>query len=189
MPAATPTSRNDYFFIPTDFLKKWFGSDSSPTNFEPNLGATILNKYMCQHKRLNPLAISKMKLVSRKGLEAMKSYFELKPSEVGALEAENDDTTRCNECVDRCFEYLRCREKLKQEAKEVKSLQKYEYNDGLEGETKMVRSPMTEGSDDLYDSGSGDNENEVIIIDSEKKNEKNKEKSLNDLKCLKSRYI
>ena len=98
---------------------------------------------MCQHKRLNPLAVNKFKLVSKEGVELLKKALMLSAAELGVFEATNDDTTRCKQCVLNCFEYLRSKEKIKQDTKILRNLMKaetqYEKNLSTKSNEEILR--------------------------------------------------
>lgn len=116
---------NEAFFIPTEFLKKWLSDPSDKT---------VLNssqKYLCRHKKLNPLAVNRFKLVSKKGLEALMGFYGAKETEIGALEASNEETTRCLTCVSNIMAFIRLKERIKEDAKTLRNLLKSDVDEDL----------------------------------------------------------
>jgi len=53
---------DDLFFINTDYLRKLLSLQSKLVDTAEAVSVNSIQKYMCQHKRLNPLAVNKFKL-------------------------------------------------------------------------------------------------------------------------------
>jgi ubiquitin carboxyl-terminal hydrolase 48 len=114
------TPQDHIYFIPTDFLRKFLMS----TNDVISLGGST-QKYMCPHKRLNPFAVNRFKVVSSKGLDTLKSSYSLSLTDIGAFEVNNgDSTTMCMQCIRNIYAYLRFKEDLKNDAKVFRNLVK-----------------------------------------------------------------
>lgn len=115
-----------YYFIPTDFVRKLVSGEFDQIKTELN---SITSKYLCDHNRLNPLAINRFKLVSRTGLKIFCDKNSTSLKDIGALEAFNNSSVRCWPCVFNCFNYLKFKEDIKQDMKRVRQLLKYEYDE------------------------------------------------------------
>jgi hypothetical protein len=132
-PSWTPTLKEDTFFLPVETIKQVVSGEwSSMTRAAQN--ATL--KYMCAHRRLNPLAVARFKLVSRRGLEIMSNCYTVSISETGAFPAYSRETTVCEQCVFNCCNYLACKERLRVDVKEVKNLLKLEWREEGNNETQ-----------------------------------------------------
>jgi hypothetical protein len=72
--------------------------------------------------------ITKLKLISKMGYDKINEIYNTKISNLSSffLKAYDPETTRCRECVSSCFEYVKCKERLKNDTKLVKSLLKTE---------------------------------------------------------------
>ena len=141
----------DFFFLAVETVKQiiageWTGLNKAAQN--------ATGKYLCaQHKRLNPLACNRVKLVSRRGLEAITNFYSASHADIGAVEVSSG---MCRECVRCCFAYLACKEKLKQEAKVVKQLLKQEFNEESDDHVGLECSD----DNDLFSSEKNPNEGE-----------------------------
>ncbi|CAF0845967.1 unnamed protein product, partial [Brachionus calyciflorus] len=145
------TEKDLYYFIPVDFVRKLIAGDFSHGQTDLN---TLTNKFLCSHKKLNPLATNRLKLVSRKGLDIFCNVYSTSLSDLGTLEAFNNTTTRCWPCVTHCFEYIKFKDNVKQDVKIFRQLLKYEYSS-----ENVKRSE----------------EDDVILIDNSDYSENNKE--------------
>jgi hypothetical protein len=130
------------YYLTTDFLRKWL---TSPNTICSNELASLnsVQKYICPHKRLNPLAVNRFKLISKLGLDRILDIYSIKINDLNAFEAYNDEVTRCWECVTNCYEYLKCKEKLKQDAKILRNLLKNdsennEYNQNPNAPVELI---------------------------------------------------
>lgn len=142
---SSQTPKEDMFFMPAETIKQimsgeWInsggpattnsgsgvkkkGGQSSSAASSSLANLTPMTKYLCSHRRLNPLAINRVKLVSRSGLELIKSIYSIDLIGSGAvLPAYDDQTTRCRVCVRNCVAYLRCKEKLKFDSKLIEQI-------------------------------------------------------------------
>ncbi len=117
---------DELFFINTDYLRKLLSLQSKLVDTAEAVSVNSIQKYMCQHKRLNPLAVNKFKLVRREGVEFIQSVLAMDLADMGVLEAGSMATTKCRLCVVNCFEYLRCKERIKSDSKILKNLIKSE---------------------------------------------------------------
>ena len=120
---ASKLPRSQMYFLSVDFLKRLL---SFQNNLCSSDAASInsIQKYLCPHRKLNPLAIGKFKLVNKEGLEKIMSVFTLQLSDLGALEAGSEEATQCRKCVLNCFDYLKMKEKMKTDAKLLRNLLK-----------------------------------------------------------------
>lgn len=163
-------AKTDYFFLPTEVIRKILEIDSnsnsnsqqsdSSTDLQLskiNLGPNSMTKYLCAHKHVNPLAINRLKVVSRRGLDLLKSKSGIE-WETFALPAYSQSTTLCWKCVLACFEYLKLREELKNELKKFKVMNQIEYTDGmaaaaagLEIDTKSIKKKKQHQQNDEND--------------------------------------
>ncbi|RNA09573.1 ubiquitin carboxyl-terminal hydrolase 48 isoform X1 [Brachionus plicatilis] len=123
---ASMAEKELYYFVPVDFVRKLIAGEFSQIQNEL---PSVTNKYLCAHKRLNPLAINRFKLVSRKGLDIFCEKNSANLSDIGALEAFNNSTTRCWPCVFNCFDYLKFKDDIKQDMKKVRQMLKYEFDE------------------------------------------------------------
>jgi hypothetical protein len=124
------TPKDDYFFLPVETIKQIVSGEWVPGGSKSAPNSIV--KYLCSHKHLNPLAVNRVKLVARRGLTTMQNFFSLSlSSDIGALEAYNKDTTLCTMCVLNCCNYLSCKDRLRNDSREVKNLlnEKYEFSD------------------------------------------------------------
>lgn len=155
---------SDYYFLPTEVIRKILDlkieidSKSNSTTDQNsceetklNLGPNTITKYICGHNRLNPFAINKFKVVSRSGLDLLKAKLKIEWNSF-ALPVYNTRTTLCFECVQVCLEFLRLRETLKIQAKNVRTLLQIEFN---QAEVNRITK-----SKQHYE-----NENDVLIIE------------------------
>lgn len=173
-------SKKDHFFLPTEVIRKLLEVDNN--NKDDGTGANsgakssqnennlvdpnAMVKYMCSHKHLNPFAINKLKVVSRRGLELLKEKLGVDWHAL-ALPAYDTGSTLCRQCVLFCLEYVKLREVLKNEAKRVRTLLQQEHTDendeycGSEsdGETNLPASKLKQQHN---------NENDDVLIIEEK---------------------
>jgi len=108
---------DELFFINTDYLRKLLSLKSKLNDTAESVSVNSIQKYMCQHKRLNPLAVNKFKLVRREGVEFIQTVLAMDLADMGVLKAGSMVTTKCRLCVVNCFEYLRCKERIKSDSK------------------------------------------------------------------------
>lgn len=116
--------------MPIETIKQIMSGDwlASLSNTKKNgssalASLTPMTKYLCSHKRLNPLAINRVKVVNRSGLDLIKSIYSIDLiGSNAALAAYDDQTTRCMACVNNCITYLKCKEKLKLDSKLIKQI-------------------------------------------------------------------
>jgi len=116
----------NYYYINTEFLRKLLTCHNISSN---DIQTTCsIQKYLCQHNKLNPLMITKLKLISKMGYDKINEIYNTKINNLSSffLKAYDPETTRCRECVSSCFEYVKCKERLKNDTKLVKSLLKTE---------------------------------------------------------------
>jgi ubiquitin carboxyl-terminal hydrolase 48 len=113
------TSRSDMYFVPTDFLRKFMLSCHDVISL-----SGPVQKYLCSHKRLNPFAINRFKIVNKQGLETLKNAYAVDFFEIGAFKIANDECTRCLQCVKNIFSYLKFKDDLKNDAKTFRGLVK-----------------------------------------------------------------
>ena len=162
--------KSQLYFLSIDFLKRLL---SFQNNLCPSDAASInsIQKYLCQHRKLNPLAVNKFKLVNKEGIDKIMNMFALSLNDLGALEAFNDDTTRCIICVSNCFEYLKCREKLKVDMKTIRTILKLEANNNGDQMVARNSDETSEQSDNSQPMNRGDemkrenDDEDVILID------------------------
>lgn len=119
------TKPSEAYFIATEFLKKWL-SEPSDKNI-----ANTTQKYLCKHKKLNPLAVNRFKLISKKGVEALLSFYSAKESDIGALDAFSDESTRCFSCVANIQSYIKLKERIKEDTKTLRNLLKSDVDEEL----------------------------------------------------------
>jgi hypothetical protein len=145
--------RNEgFYFINTDFIRKLISSQTG------NISSTseITSKYLCNHKHLNPFAINRFKLISKEGLFSILTNYAYKLNEIGAFEAENNETTRCLQCVVNIFDYLKLKDKLKDDSKLLRLLLKV-------GDSSANNDTEMNGNQE-----NGHTNGEVILIDDDK---------------------
>ena len=124
-PKRKPQSE-ELFYIHTDYLRKLLSLQSKLVDTTETASMNSIQKYMCQHKRLNPLVVNKFKLVRREGVEFIGGILAMDLADMGVLDASSMVTTKCRQCVVNCFEYLRCKERIKSDTKLLKGLMKSE---------------------------------------------------------------
>lgn len=90
----------------------------------------------------------------------------LSTAELGVFEANNDETTRCKQCVLNCFEYLRSKEKIKQDTKILRNLMKaetqYEKNLSTKSNEEILRETDEHSSPNALN-----NKNDIILIEND----------------------
>lgn len=116
----------ELYYINTDYLRKLLSLQTNLSQTTDSISTASIQKYLCQHKRLNPLAVNKFKLVRKEGIMLIMDQLQLEPSYFGVLEANNMITTKCRQCIVNCFEYLKCKEKIKSDTKLLRGLMKTE---------------------------------------------------------------
>lgn len=117
----------DSYLVSTDFLRKLLTCQNN-INLNETANGCSIQKYICQHNKLNPLMINKLKLISSNGYKNLKEIYATKINDLDSLflKTYDDSKTRCRECVYNCFEYLKCKERLKSDMKCVRMLLKNE---------------------------------------------------------------
>ena len=113
------------YFVNTEFIRKLL---LNQTNSITNV-SDMTSKYLCSHKRMNPFAINKFKLISKEGLECIIDNYGYKANEIGVFEASDNEKTRCFQCVCNIFDYLRLKDQIKEDTKHLKTLLKISEND------------------------------------------------------------
>lgn len=180
-----------YYFISVDFIRKLICGEFNQSQTDL-ASSNFTNKYLCAHKLLNPLAINRLKLVSRKGLELMCKVYSVNLADIGALEAYNNQTTRCWTCVTSCFEYLKCKDKLKQDAKLFKQLLKFEFDPmscekngrrSLEANEIIQKHKEEEGNSNVLIEKNSCDENDVILIEKQESGDNEQEDELKSEDC------
>jgi ubiquitin carboxyl-terminal hydrolase 48 len=121
------SNKSDSFFISTEFLKKLLTCQNN-INLNEIAASCSIQKYICQHNKLNPMMINKLKIISLNGYKNLKEIYSTKINDMNSLflKTYDDSQTRCRECVCNCFEYLKCKERLKFDMKSVRTLLKNE---------------------------------------------------------------
>lgn len=161
--------KSQFYFISADFIRKLISGEfnQSPADLSSN---SFTQKYLCSHKLLNPLAINRLKLVSKKGLDLMCSVYSVSLGDLGALEAFSNKTTRCWQCVFNCFDYLKCKDRIKQDGKLFKQLMKYEFelnNENINLEKSIEASELIkhyEQKGNEYNSNGESSESDDVIL-------------------------
>ena len=73
------------------------------------------------------MAVGKFKLVRREGIDLIKKQLNIElDNEICVFEANDMSMTKCRQCVINCFEYLKCKERIKNDTKILKGLMKTE---------------------------------------------------------------
>ena len=115
------------YFLNTEFIRKLLTGQKASIKLTPEATA----KYMCSHKHLNPFAINRFKLINKEGLDSILTNYSFNLNEIGAFDVENNHTTRCVQSVTNIFDYLKLKDKLKDDSKQIRSLLKINDNDFL----------------------------------------------------------
>lgn len=78
---ANPDDTEQLYFISTNYLKRLLSMQTKLSEIK-NLGNPAKANCLCQHKRLNPMAVNKFKLVRKEGLNFIMDRFDLKLSDL-----------------------------------------------------------------------------------------------------------
>lgn len=172
--------QKDFFFIPTEIIRKLLTENGSLSDEQATCTSTaaaasnneetssaIISKYLCPHKRLNPFAINKLKIVSRWGIEKARSELGIDWLEQGlCLPCYDEQKALCWDCLYACYEYARSRDTIKAEAKKVKALLELEYD--ADGEEASIQEALKAQNVNLPSTPkkkkTSDNENDDIIV-------------------------
>jgi len=65
--------------------------------------------------------------VRREGVDLIRRVLSVDLADLGVLDTRSMVTTKCRQCVVNCFEYIRCKEKIKTDSKLLKNLLKSEF--------------------------------------------------------------
>jgi hypothetical protein len=127
IPKESKKELRDYYFVNTDFLRRLLSSQNNINSNDIETTCSI-QKYICQHNRLNPLIVNKLKLISKIGYDNIIEMYgqKIKDLQNFFLKAYDNQTTRCKDCIINCFEFIKCKERLKNDIKLVKNLLKNE---------------------------------------------------------------
>lgn len=100
--------------------------------------------------------------------------YSLKLNDSYVIEAFNESTTRCWQCIYNCFDFLKCRERIKNDQKLFRQLLKIEYDESSSYPSSSASNPIVKqeiveqtnvNSNILGEKPLNENEEDVIVLD------------------------
>ena len=142
------------YFMNTNFIRKLLSNQTG--NNTAITSPEMTSKYLCLHRRMNPFAVNRFKLISKEGLDCVVSNYGYKLNEMGAFDASSKETTMCQQCVVYIFDYLKLKDKIKDDVKHLKSLLKINESDYLN---------LNENHAEANGGGVSSKNSDIIVLD------------------------